>query len=339
MCAFQVPSIMCAGATRQRCHTRAFMPACCYTTIKSSVCQPSWCPTLRQFQAMTKNKEMLKAALEPLKTKLTSSSFLTSDTLTLADVLYMADLRPAFEKVSSLSCVPGACAMVLVLLPSGRLLCTVTSEITHIGVQVLDPNDRKSLPELTAWYERCYSSSKAVQAVWKGSLTLCEESVLDVKVRLVLTACALLTGQCIASKPETGVIPTCPLQCELNTIPGHNSQKGCAACSYQNRVAVQVKESKEEKKAREKARKKEKDAAKKAAPPPAGTPPAVSAQLISLNLGLLLFPEFGTFLHHVLSTTRVPASREQTCAESRSGYSSPAAFSTRPCSSSVEVFR
>ena len=49
---------------------------------------------------MSKNKDILKASLEPLKKQLASSSFLASDTLTLADVLYMADLRPAFEKVS-----------------------------------------------------------------------------------------------------------------------------------------------------------------------------------------------------------------------------------------------
>lgn len=49
------------------------------------------------------NKDILKASLEPLKKQLASSSFLASDTLTLADVLYMADLRPAFEKVSSFS--------------------------------------------------------------------------------------------------------------------------------------------------------------------------------------------------------------------------------------------
>lgn len=55
-------------------------------------------------QAMTKNKETLKAALEPLKNKLSSSSFLTSDSLALADILYMADLRPAFEKVRPASC-------------------------------------------------------------------------------------------------------------------------------------------------------------------------------------------------------------------------------------------
>lgn len=48
---------------------------------------------------MAQNKEMLKAALEPLKNKLSSSSFLASDSLALVDVLYMADLRPAFEKV------------------------------------------------------------------------------------------------------------------------------------------------------------------------------------------------------------------------------------------------
>lgn len=51
------------------------------------------------MQAMAKNKELLKAALEPLKIKLSSSPFLTSDSLALVDILYMADLRPAFEKV------------------------------------------------------------------------------------------------------------------------------------------------------------------------------------------------------------------------------------------------
>jgi hypothetical protein len=50
-------------------------------------------------------------------------------------------------------------------------------------MQVLDPEDRNSLPELTAWYERCFNTSKAIQDVWKGNFTLCEESVLDVKAR------------------------------------------------------------------------------------------------------------------------------------------------------------
>ena len=74
------------------------------------------------------------------------------------------------------------------------LLLTWVEAMPLIDVQVLDPSDRKSLPELTAWYERCYENSKAVQAVWKGSLTLCEESVLDVKVCLCLADWALLQG-------------------------------------------------------------------------------------------------------------------------------------------------
>jgi hypothetical protein len=48
---------------------------------------------------MSKNKEILKAALDPLKNKLSSNKFLTSDSIGLVDVLFMADLRPAFEKV------------------------------------------------------------------------------------------------------------------------------------------------------------------------------------------------------------------------------------------------
>jgi hypothetical protein len=57
------------------------------------------------LQAMSKNKEVLKAALDPLKNKLNKKRFLTSDSIGLVDVLYMADLRPAFEKVRSVCCI------------------------------------------------------------------------------------------------------------------------------------------------------------------------------------------------------------------------------------------
>jgi hypothetical protein len=95
---------------------------------------------------MAKNKQALKQSLGQLEATLSKSQYLTSDNLALADVIAMADLRTAFEKV-------------------------------------LDPEDRKTLPRLTEWYERCFNTSKAIQDVWQGLLVLCDESVLDVKVK------------------------------------------------------------------------------------------------------------------------------------------------------------
>jgi hypothetical protein len=49
-------------------------------------------------------------------------------------------------------------------------------------MQVLDPEDRNSLPELAAWYERFFNTSKAIQDVWKGNLTLSRFSCVTCNV-------------------------------------------------------------------------------------------------------------------------------------------------------------
>jgi hypothetical protein len=64
-----------------------------YTSLSSHLCFG--------LKAMSKNKEILKAALNPLKNKHSSNKFLTTDSIGSVDVLFMADLRPAFEKVRS----------------------------------------------------------------------------------------------------------------------------------------------------------------------------------------------------------------------------------------------
>ena len=35
------------------------------------------------------------------------------------------------------------------------------------------------MPQLTAWYKRCYDECEAVQKVWRGELTMCEATVIE----------------------------------------------------------------------------------------------------------------------------------------------------------------
>lgn len=51
------------------------------------------------LQAMAKNQGALTEAVAPLEAKLAASQFLAGAELSLADIVYIATLKPAFDKV------------------------------------------------------------------------------------------------------------------------------------------------------------------------------------------------------------------------------------------------
>ena len=53
---------------------------------------------------MAKNQGALVEALAPLQAKLAASDFLAAGALSLADIAYIAALKPAFDKVCPARC-------------------------------------------------------------------------------------------------------------------------------------------------------------------------------------------------------------------------------------------
>ena len=65
----------------------------------TSACNSTPGPHSTSLQAMAKNQGALTEALAPLEAKLAASQFLAGAELSLADIVYIATLKPAFDKV------------------------------------------------------------------------------------------------------------------------------------------------------------------------------------------------------------------------------------------------